>query len=252
MAKHTNKDTNRLCVTFEHPEILQDFNDYFKTNYGTVRGYRLHTLEELIANFNKTKKIQEDQPDYYMMNQELQEENLKLQEENNHLKQQLTHSNTQLTNNIKDKDNEIKELKQQLQEYTSLQEDNIRLSETIKKYKSDIDHYKENTDYLKQQIHSNASELAQVRADYTLQVEKVQQLNTDHIRTLQETNTEHENTINQMKEEHIHDLKEKEKEYKLLVGYTFQLKDEITVIKGLKLWDRVFKRYPEEVKELNP
>lgn len=249
MVKTKNKDTNRLCVTFEHPEILQEFNNYFYKEYGTVRGHRLQVLEDLIQNFNETQTITKNEPEYITLNQDLQRQANTLTTENERLQKEvdtLTNTTQLLQQDITRKDDKINTLTKQVENYNTLNEDNIRLSEEVKKYKNDIANMKDNLKKIDNEIKDKIRELQQARSEYTTLVET-------HANTINDLTNKHETTINKLTEDHKDEKKELNEERKLMTAYTIKLKDEIEEIKGLNMIDRILKRYPDktpDIKEL--
>lgn len=252
MTKNTNKNKNidRLCVTFKHPEILQEFNSYFYNKYDTVKGYRLEVLEDLIDNFNKTQTINQDKPLYYQENKALTEENKQLKEHIQHLKdQQKTATTTQANyeDKIENMTKEIEDLKQQLQQYETLHEDNIRLEETNKKQLLTIDHLTEKLE----ETRTLQGKYETLNQEYN----KLLQDNKEEIKTITK---EHEEKLTKI----LHDNKE---EIKQLTAYTIKLNEDIQHlkdvlnskdsyikdIKNLNPIDRLLKNYPKEAEENN-
>lgn len=271
MTKHTNKNknTDRLCVTFEHPEILQEFNNYFYNKYGKVQGYRRKILEDLIDNFNKTQTITTNKPEYYKENTALKQENKQLKEDIQHLKdQQKTATTKQATykNKINNMTKEIKDLKQQLQQYTHIKEDNIRLEESIEKNTLTIDHLTKNNQVLTTRLNNAEKENKQLNEDYKNTVK-------EHQNTIKDLTNKHETTIKQVTNEHdnlIKDLQDKltskDNKYNHLEERNNKLQDDyndlqktinkvsyaIGNLNSMSLFDRILKKYPEEIKELKP
>ncbi len=264
MTKHTNKnkETNRLCVTFEHPEILHEFNNYFYNKYDTVRGYRLQVLEDLIANFNETQKITKETPQIIKDNEHLTHEKQKLEDQLN----TATTTNKQHEEKIKEMTKEIEDLQQQLQQYETLHEDNIRLEETNKKHLLTIDHLTENNKSLKEQLATNEDELKQARNDYkTLAAtheETINNLTNKHENTLKELTTKDNKTIQDLNDK----ISSKENRYNHLEERNNKLQDDYNHLQdtmnkinyafgslnNMSLLDRILKNYPEEIKELKP
>jgi len=271
MTKNTNKnkEVNRLCVTFEHPEILQEFNNYFYDKYNTVRGYRVQVLEDLISSFNETQKINNEKPQIIKDNLKLTNENKALQEEINNLKNKLKEATT-LThdhdNNNKKMANEIEDLKKKLNNYNTIKEENIRLQETNKKYLSDIDHLTNNIDNLKKQLATTHDDLNNTRNDYKTLVNTHEETINKHEKNLTEIIKDHTKNIAELNTT----LKEKEETNKTLTAYTVKLKEDlnnkdneithkneyINTLKNTNIINRIFKKYPEEtieeIKELTP
>lgn len=264
MTKHTNKnkEINRLCVTFEHPEILQEFNNYFYNKYNTVRGYRLQVLEDLISNFNETQRITKETPQIIKDNERLTNEKQKLEDQLN----TATTLNNEHEETINNMTKEIKDLKQQLQQYHTLNEDYIRLDETNKKHALTIDHLTSNNKSLKQQLTTKEDELTQARTDYKTLV------NT-HEETIKKLTNKHETTLKQVTAEDnkiIKDLQDKitskDNRYNHLEERNNKLQDDYNslqeIIKkysyafgslnSMSLLNRILKNYPEEIKELKP
>lgn len=264
MTKHTNKnrETNRLCVTFEHPEILHEFNNYFYDKYDTVRGYRLQVLEDLIANFNETQKIKEDTPQIIKDNEHLTHEKQRLEDQLH----TATTTNREHEEIIKELTKEIEDLKQQVQKYEAVHKDNIRLEETNKKHLSTIDHLTENNKSLNQQLTKMDNELTQARTDYKTLI-------ADHKETIKDLTSKHENTLKQLTTDDnkiIQDLQDKitskENRYNHLEERNNKLQDDYNDLQdtinkmsyafgsltSMSLLDRILKNYPEEIKELKP
>lgn len=264
MTKNTNKNknTDRLCVTFKHPEILQEFNNYFYNKYDTVKGYRLEVLEDLISNFNKTQKITIDKPTYY-------QENKKLKEDIQHLQDQQEIATTTQANyeeKIETMTKEIKDLKQQLQQYETIKETNIRLEETIEKNTLTIDHLTENNQELTTRLNTAEKENKTLTEEYTALVK-------EHQNTIKQLTNKHETTIKQVTNEHdkiIKDLQDKitskDNKYNHIEERNNKLQDDyndlqktinkvsyaIGSLNSMSLIDRILKKYPEEIKELKP
>lgn len=264
MTKHTNKnkEVNRLCVTFEHPEILQEFNNYFYERYNTVRGYRLKVIEELISNFNETQSIQKETPQIIQENQTLHEEKQQLE------KQITTATNTTQKHEekIEHLNEEIETLKQQLKQYQTLQEEKIRLEENNKKQTLHIDNLTNNNELLQKQLANKEAEVTQARNDYRTLV-------TNHEETIKKLTNKHETTLKQITTEDnkiIKDLQDKmttkdnkythleERNHKLQDDYN-NLQDTINKVsyafgslQSMSLLDRILKNYPEEIRELKP
>ena len=245
MTKHTNKnkEVNRLCVTFEHPEILQEFNNYFYNKYNTVRGYRLQVLEDLIANFNETQTITKQTPQILKDNKQLTHDKQKLEDQLN----TATTTNKEHEEIINTMTKEIEDLKQQLQHYEKLHEDNIRLEETNKKQLLTIDHLTEKLE----ETRTLQGKYETLNQEYN----KLLQDNKEEIKTITK---EHEEKLTKI----LHDNKE---EIKQLTAYTIKLNEDIQHlkdvlnskdsyikdIKNLNPIDRLLKNYPKEAEENN-
>lgn len=270
MTKNTNKNnTDRLCVTFKHPEILQEFNNYFYNKYNTVKGYRLEVLEDLISNFNKTQTITANKPEYYQENTALKEENNQLKEDIQHLKDQQKTATTKqatYTNKINNMTKEIEDLKQQLQQYTHIKEDNIRLEETIEKNTLTIDHLTKNNQEVTTRLNNTEKQNKELTEDYKTLVK-------EHQNTIKQLTNKHETTLKQVTNEHdkiIKDLQDKitskDNKYNHIEERNNKLQDDyndlqktinkvsyaIGSLNSMSLLDRILKKYPEEIKELKP
>ena len=248
MTKHTNKNknTDRLCVTFKHPEILQEFNDYFMKKYGKVQTQRRIVLEDLISNFNETQTITRETPQIIKDNEQLTHEKQKLEDQLN----TATTTNKEHEEKIKTMTKEIEDLKQQLQQYETLHEDNRRLEETNKKNTLTIDHLTEKLEDIQ-----------------TLQG-KYDKLNQSYTKLLQDNKEEIKNITKEHEEKLTSILHDNKEEIKQLTAYTIKLNKDIQYlkdvlnskdnyikdIKNLNIIDRLFKKYPEaeenNIKEL--
>lgn len=254
MTKHTNK----LLVTFEHPEILQQFNDYFIKQYGTVRGHRTKVLEKLIANFNTTKTIQKFEPEYLQKIKDLQDQVAQLQVENTKISED---NNIQITKNTKNLE-QIKELTNQLENYHSVIEENVRLHETIKKHENTIDNMNTIQEIQKNRI-----------LELTEELQELKQLNKEHENNIYQLTNKHENTIKELNSTHSKEIEKlnnkitsKDNRYKHIEERNEKLNEEnnnlhntigkysyvIGYIDGMGIIDRIRKNYPEEIKELKP
>ena len=206
MTKHTNK----LLVTFEHPEILQQFNNFFIEKYGTVRGYRVQIIEEMITEFNRSQTIQKFEPEYLKKIEYLQTQLHQQTKEKNVLAAEVE----QLTRENQKNLNQINNLNQLLEQYQSLKSENIKLLETIKN----------------QQIHID---------DLTKKHEKFSA-------KYEETLIKHNYYITDLNKEYNNNMKQKEEKNEALTGVIIKLKDDLHNIKEMNLIQRIFKRYPEE------
>ena len=206
MTKHTNK----LLVTFEHPEILQQFNNFFIEKYGTVRGYRVQIIEEMITEFNRSQTIQKFEPEYLKKIEHLR---IQLQQQTKE-KNVLAAEVEQLTRENQKNLNQINNLNQLLEQYQSLKAENTKLLETIKNNQIHIDDLTKKHDELS--------------AKY------------------EETLIKHNEYIKDLNKEYNNNLKQKEEKNEALTGVIIKLKDDIHNIKEMNVVQRIFKRYPEE------
>lgn len=213
MTKHTNK----LLVTFEHPEILQQFNDYFKKKYGTVRGHRAKVIEELITNFNRTQTIQKFEPEYLKKINDLQDQLQHLQHENTKLSED---NNILITKNQKNME-QLNNLNQQLQQYEQTKEANNKLSKEVKNNKLTIDD-------LNKKLNTLQAKYEQTLINHT---NDIKQLSMEYNKNLEEKDKQ---------------ITEKEEKNEALTGVIIKLKDDIHNIKEMNVIQRIFKRYPEE------
>lgn len=206
MTKHTNK----LLVTFEHPEILQEFNNFFIEKYGTVRGYRVQIIEEMITEFNRSQTIQKFEPEYLKKIEYLQTQLHQQTKEKNVLAAEVE----QLTRENQKNLNQINNLNQLLEQYQSLKAENTKLLETIKNNQIHID-------------------------DLT---KKHEELSAKY----EETLIKHNEYIKDLNKEYNNNLKQKEEKNEAMTGVIIKLKDDLHNIKEMNLIQRIFKRYPEE------
>ena len=206
MTKHTNK----LLVTFEHPEILQQFNNFFIEKYGTVRGYRVQIIEEMITEFNRSQTIQKFEPEYLKKIEHLR---IQLQQQTKE-KNVLAAEVEQLTRENQKNLNQINNLNQLLEQYQSLKAENTKLLETIKNNQIHIDDLTKKHDELS--------------AKY------------------EETLIKHNEYIKDLNKEYNNNMKQKEEKNEALTGVIIKLKDDLHNIKEMNLIQRIFKRYPEE------
>lgn len=191
------------------------------------------------------------------------------------------------------KEEEINKYASKIEDYTTVQEENIKLHETIKQKEVTIADYTKKINELQHHIatleHTQEEDLKElnvlyeeVTESYNLKVNDYNTIQLENIKLteelknksvtidncnsrvmdlqetvkelehrLKELTIEHKEEVNEYKQE----LRSKDNDYKQASGYALKLHEEITVIKNLGFFSRVFKRYPEEdnrIRELKP
>lgn len=294
-VKEETTHNNRVSLVFKHPEILTEFNNNIIKKYGTITGYRIKVIETLLSNYNEHKTLEDKKPLYVEENRKLTEENNRLTVENNNYEKQvntlqhlteklkeydsLKEENHRLQETIKSNTVTIDHLKENLQKEETKNQDILKISEDLKKetsnriielkqiltgkeeeikeYVNKVEDYntiQEDNIKLQETVHHNTLTIADKDKKIKDLQEEIRELKTE-ISTI---NSEHKEEIKEYKQDikdYKQELKSKDNDYKQASGYALKLHEEVTTIKNLGLFDRVFKRYPEEentIKELKP
>lgn len=260
---------NRVSLVFKRPYILTEFNNYFYNKYGTIKDHRITVIEDLLLNFNETKKIEKKKPYYVEDNRKLKEEKERLLTENN---------------NIKDELKTLRALTEKLKKYDSLKEENIKLLKEVETQELTIDELtkklekeeknsiqvKELTDKVTTETSNRVSELKEILQSKEAEIDKLHSkfndyntLKEENIRLLEEVKSKQftideltKNTVkleektDKIKQEYTKELTETTNLYENRITNIISKHDE-TITELINNHDNKIKEKDKEIQKLN-